>query len=151
MFASVARLPVIFLMVVGCAVSGCSGLFNQHTQMMDAMRGAMSDTAARLSTSGTGQLAAGGQVINPGLRVSGGVEYYAEARYEGVSGQVMASMAGTLDRPVPAEVQARVDAIWRATSLSSQQKLEMTYELLSRWMMQQPAAAMSEPDEGNRN
>lgn len=112
-------------------LDGCA-LFNQHAQMMDAMRGVMKETAARLSESGTGQIAAGGQVINPGLRVSGGVEYFVVARYEGVSGQVTAGMAGKLDRPVPHDVQSQADAIWRDASLSAEQKTRLLIELFSR-------------------
>ena len=113
--------------------TGCSNLFNQHAQMMDAMRGVMSDTAARLSESGSGQIAAGGQVINPGLRVAGGVEYYAVAQYEGVSGQVTASMQGRLDRPFAKEVQRRIDAIWRDAGLTAEQRLQLIHELLRQW------------------
>jgi hypothetical protein len=112
------------------ALCGCGNLFNQHAQMMDAMRGVMSDTAARLGQSGTGQIAAGGQVINPGIRVRGGMEYYAVAQYEGVSGQVQASMNGNLDRPVPTEVQARCDAIWRDASLETEEKVRLVGRLL---------------------
>lgn len=121
-------------------IGGCSNLFNQHAQIMDAMRGIMGDTAARLSESGTGQIAAGGQVINPGLRVSGGVEYYAVAQYEGVSGQVTAAMHGGLDRAVPDEVQQRIDAIWRDSSLTASRRAQMIYELLDKWMSEQAGA-----------
>lgn len=96
----------------GCA-GGCGSAFNQHAQMMDAMRGVMKDAASRLGESGNGQIAAGGHVVNPGIRVSGGVEYFAVARYEGVGGQVQASMSGPLDRPV-----------------SSEQKLQLLREML---------------------
>jgi len=133
-----------FLAISTLALGGCSNLFNQHAQMMDAMRGVMSDTAARLGQSGTGQIAAGGQVINPGIRVAGGMEYYAVARYEGVSGQVQASMMGNLDRPVPPEVQDRADHIWRDTSLSTEQKVRLISQLLMKWTATattQPASA----------
>lgn len=130
------------LIIPLCCVIGCDAL-NQHGKMMDSMRGAMSDTAGRLSESGTGQLQAGGQVITPGIRVAGGVEYYAEARYLGVAGQVSASMAGGLDRPVPPEVQARADAIWRDTSLSDAEKLAALRELLLGWLSQ---PAVKEPE-----
>lgn len=112
------------------ALSGCSHLFNQHAQMMDAMRGVMADTAARLAESGAGQIAAGGHVINPGLRVSGGFEYYAVARYEGVSGQVIAAMQGGLARPISPEAQARIDAVWQDSSLTMDRKLELVRSLL---------------------
>ncbi|MEK6644484.1 MAG: hypothetical protein AABZ08_11310 [Planctomycetota bacterium] len=112
---------------------GCGSLFNQHAQMMDAMRGVMADTAARLGQSGTGQIAAGGQVINPGIRVAGGMEYYAIAQYQGVSGQVQASMMGSLDREVPSDVQARADAIWRDASISTTEKLKLIEKLLTDW------------------
>lgn len=98
--------------------------------MMDAMRGVMKDAASRLGESGNGQIAAGGHVVNPGIRVSGGVEYFAVARYEGVGGQVQASMSGPLDRPVSAEVQAAADAIWRDASKSAEQKLQLLHEML---------------------
>ncbi|QDV91674.1 hypothetical protein RAS2_27780 [Phycisphaerae bacterium RAS2] len=113
----------------GCA-GGCGSAFNQHAQMMDAMRGVMKDAASRLGESGNGQIAAGGHVVNPGIRVSGGVEYFAVARYEGVGGQVQASMSGPLDRPVSAEVQAAADAIWRDASKSAEQKLQLLHEML---------------------
>jgi len=128
---------------------GCGNLFNQHAQMMDAMRGVMSDTAARLGASGTGQVAAGGQVINPGIRVAGGMEYFATATYEGVSGQVQAAMMGNLDRPVPAEVQARADAIWRNTTLTSEQKFHALVRLLSDWAGRSATSKPAEP--GNAN
>jgi hypothetical protein len=132
------------IVVATLLLSGCGNLFNQHAQMMDAMRGVMKDTAARLGDSGTGQIAAGGQVINPGIRVKGGVEYYAEAAYVGVSGQVQASMMGQLDRPVSTEVQESADAIWRNTSLTGAEKLRMTLELLREWTTGEKKTATSQ-------
>lgn len=127
------------LVLIG--LCGCGNLFNQHAQMMDAMRGVMSDTAARLGTSGTGQIAAGGQVINPGIRVAGGMEYYATATYSGVSGQVQAAMSGGLDRPVPPEVQARAEAIWRDSSLATAEKTRLVAQLLAKWIHNEKAGA----------
>lgn len=121
-------LRVLILLI--SAITGCSNLFNQHAQLMDAMRGVMADTAARLGNSGTGQIAAGGQVINPGIRVSGGLEYFAVAQYQGVSGQVQASMMGSLDRTISPDVQARADAIWRDASLDTAARLKLTAQLL---------------------
>lgn len=121
----------LFLVSSLLSLAGCGHLFNQHAQMMDAMRGVMKETSARLSESGAGQVAAGGHVINPGLRVSGGVEYFVVARYDGVSGQVTAAMAGALDRPVSDDVQARADAIWRDASLSAEQKSRLLVELIA--------------------
>lgn len=112
--------------------TGCANLFNQHAQMMDAMRGVMADTAGRLSTTGTGQIQAGGHVINPGIRVTGGMEYYATARYEGLAGQVQASMAGNLDREVPADVREASLKIWRNTSWTDEQKRALILDLLER-------------------
>lgn len=120
-------------------LAGCANLFNQHTQMMDAMRGVMSDTAARLGESGTGQIQAGGHVINPGLRVTGGVEYYATASYVGLAGQVQAAMSGRLDRPVSSDVEARTSAIWRNTSLSDSEKVRLTRELMEIWLNRRTA------------
>lgn len=141
---------ILALLVPGTIlVSGCSNLFNQHAQIMDAMRGIMGDTAARLSESGTGQIAAGGQVINPGLRVSGGVEYYAVAQYEGVSGQVTAAMHGGLDRVVPDEVQQRIDAIWRDSSLTASKRTQMIYDILDKWMSEQAGPIAPADDDTN--
>ncbi|HKQ48158.1 MAG TPA: hypothetical protein VJZ71_08830 [Phycisphaerae bacterium] len=120
--------------------AGCGSLFNQHAQMMDAMRGVMSDTAARLGESGTGQIQAGGHVINPGLRVTGGVEYYATASYVGLAGQVQAAMSGGLNRAVSPEMEARASAIWRDASLSDAEKLRLIGELLKQWTAK-PASA----------
>jgi hypothetical protein len=125
------RLARLLLFVL--LTPGCGRLFNQHTQMMDAMRGVMADTAARLGETGSGQVAAGGHVVNPGIRVAGGVEYYAVARYEGLSGQVSASMSGRLDRPVPPEIQQQADRIWRNTELTTDEKLRLVARLLAEW------------------
>lgn len=122
-----------FLVFIGAGVCGCSNLFNQHAQLMDAMRGVMADTASRLSESGNGQIAAGGQVINPGIIVEGGMKYFAVARYEGVAGQVTASMAGGLDREVPPEVRAEAQKIWRNTSWTTEQKMAALMQLLQPW------------------
>lgn len=127
--------------------AGCGSLFNQHAQMMDAMRGVMSDTAARLGESGTGQIQAGGHVINPGLRVTGGVEYYASASYVGLAGQVQAAMSGGLNRPVSPEVEARASAIWRDASLSDAEKLRLTRELLEAWLAKRAPSADSKKEE----
>lgn len=123
------------------AFSGCSNLFNQHAQTMDAMRGVMADTASRLSESGTGQIAAGGQVINPGIRVEGGVTYYASARYEGVAGQVTASMHGGLDRAVPPDVAARINAIWRSTEIADEAKAQQIAAIIAEWLASGAPAA----------
>ncbi len=127
--------------------AGCANLFNQHSQMMDAMRGVMSDTAARLGASGTGQIQAGGHVINPGIRVTGGVEYYATATYVGLAGQVQAAMSGPLDRPVSPEVEARASAIWRDASLSDAEKLSLTRELLNAWIARTPPSTDAKKEE----
>lgn len=131
-------LRVLILLIP--AITGCSNLFNQHAQLMDTMRGVMADTAARLGQSGTGQIAAGGQVINPGIRASGGVEYYAVAQYQGVSGQVQASMMGSLDRDIPPDVQSRADAIWRETSLNTATKMKLIEKLLAQLREKSPEA-----------
>jgi hypothetical protein len=127
--------------------AGCGSLFNQHAQMMDAMRGVMSDTAARLGESGTGQIQAGGHVINPGLRVTGGVEYYATANYVGLAGQVQAAMSGGLDRPISPEVDARASAIWRDASLSEAEKLRLTQQLLEQLISDQEQPTTCEAGE----
>jgi len=145
----VSGLIAAMLMMGAVPIAGCSNLFNQHSQIMDAMRGIMGDTAARLSESGTGQIAAGGQVINPGLRVSGGVEYYAVAQYEGVSGQVTAAMHGGLDRVVPEEVQHRIDAIWRDSSLTASKRAQMIYDILDKWMNEQAGPIAPADDDTN--
>lgn len=125
--------------------AGCANLFNQHAQMMDAMRGVMNDTAARLGESGTGQIQAGGHVINPGIRVTGGVEYYATASYVGLAGQVQAAMSGRLDRPVSVDVESRASAIWRSTSLSDAEKLRLLQGLFNDRVGRHQGAAATEP------
>lgn len=127
---------IVFIAAIGLS-AGCN-LFNQHAQMMDAMRGVMADTASRLGESGSGQIAAGGQVINPGIRVAGGMEYYAVAQYEGVAGQVTASMQGQLDRPVPADVQDRINRIWQRTGISSDEKWALIRDVIRTWLTNQP-------------
>lgn len=104
-------------------IAGCSNLFNQHAQIMDAMRGIMGDTAARLSESGTGQIAAGGQVT--------------------------AAMHGGLDRVVPDSVQQRIDAIWRDSSLTASKRTQMIYDILDKWMSEQTGPVEPADDDTN--
>lgn len=145
-------MKAIAIVMTACLLlCGCN-LFNQHAQMMDAMRGVMSDTASRLGENGTGQVNAGGQVINPGIRVSGGMEYYATATYEGVAGQITASMQGDLSRTVPADVQERCNTIWRNTSWSSEQKRKMVENVLFAWIKTQvndPATSSTSHEEAD--
>lgn len=125
---------ILILAVAACA--GCN-LFNQHAQIMDTMRGAITESAQRLGDSSVGQYAAGAQVIDPGVRVSAGLEYYAEARYSGVAGQITASAQGTLNRELPPEVMEQISIIYRNTSWSSEQKLNAVRELLAKWATDQ--------------
>lgn len=142
----VGRIVCLFLLVAMIvATTGCSNLFNQHAQMMDAMRGVMADTAARLGESGSGQIQAGGHVINPGIRVTGGMEYYATANYVGLAGQVQASMQGDLTRDIPPDVQEKINAIWRNTSIEQAEKRAMVREVLRAWLAKEPADAPPTP------
>jgi hypothetical protein len=102
--------------------------------MMDAMRGVMKDTADRLGESGNGQIAAGGQVCNPGIRVTGGMEYFVEATYVGVAGQVTASMQGNLNRPVPQSLQDECNIIWRNTSWSADRRTQAIKDILLEYV-----------------
>ena len=89
---------ILLLAVAACG--GCN-LFNQHAQMMDTMRGAITESSRRLGDSSVGQYAAGAQVIDPGIEIEAGLKYFASARYRGVAGQITASAQGTLDRELP--------------------------------------------------
>lgn len=124
------------LALVLLASSGCN-LFNQHAQMMDTMRGAISESSRRLGDSSVGQYAAGAQVIDPGIEIEAGLKYFASARYAGVAGQITASAQGTLDRQLPPEVVAELGIIYRNTSWSSEQKLNAVRELLAKWVTDQ--------------
>lgn len=124
------------LTLVLLASSGCN-LFNQHAQMMDTMRGAISESSRRLGDSSVGQYAAGAQVIDPGIEIEAGLKYFASARYAGVAGQITASAQGTLDRQLPPEVVAELGIIYRNTSWSSEQKLNAVRELLAKWVTDQ--------------
>lgn len=124
------------LTLVLLASSGCN-LFNQHAQMMDTMRGAITESSRRLGDSSVGQYAAGAQVIDPGIIIEAGLKYFASARYAGVAGQITASAQGQLDRELPPEVVAELGIIYRNTSWSSEQKLNAVRELLAKWVTDQ--------------
>ncbi len=130
--------PRIILSLVALATlaSGCN-LFNQHAQMMDTMRGAITESSRRLGDSSVGQYAAGAQVIDPGIEIEAGLKYFASARYAGVAGQITASAQGTLDRQLPPEVVDQLSIIYRNTSWSSEQKLNAVRELLAKWVTDQ--------------
>lgn len=132
------------LTLVLLASSGCN-LFNQHAQMMDTMRGAISESSRRLGDSSVGQYAAGAQVIDPGIIIEAGLKYFASARYAGVAGQITASAQGTLDRQLPPEVVAELGIIYRNTSWSSEQKLNAVRELLAKWVTDQHVVDEGEP------
>lgn len=118
----------IVMFVVSSA--GCGNMFNQHAQLMDTMRGAVQEASARLASSGTGQVQAGGQVIDPGIEVSAGVRYFAEARYKGVAGQVQAAQMGELGREVSPEVQERINRVYSNTALSASEKFTAALAIL---------------------
>ena len=125
---------ILLLAVAACG--GCN-LFNQHAQMMDTMRGAITESSRRLGDSSVGQYAAGAQVIDPGIEIEAGLKYFASARYRGVAGQITASAQGTLDRELPPEVMEQISIIYRNTSWSSEQKLNAVRELLAKWATDQ--------------
>lgn len=121
------------VMLTGAAV-GCNGaLTNQHAQMMDAMRGTIKDASSRLGSSGTGQVQAGGHVINPGIKLSASITYSAEASYVGVAGQVQAASQGNLDREVSAEDQESARAIWSNTAIDVAERRETVRSILYPW------------------
>lgn len=119
--------------VLSCAV-GCE-MINAHNKMMDAAIGGTKTTVDRVSEQGAGQFQAGAQVVNPGIRTAVGVEYYAEARYVGLSGQIMAAMQGALSRPVPEWVLESTERIWRDTSLARVDRFKAATSLITAWMM----------------
>jgi hypothetical protein len=127
---------IIAAVVIIAACAGCN-LFNQHAQMMDTMRGAITESSRRLGDSSVGQYAAGAQVIDPGIVIEAGLKYFASARYAGVAGQITASAQGQLDRQLPPEVIAELGIIYRNTSWSSEQKLNAVRELLAKWVTDQ--------------
>lgn len=127
---------ILSLIALASLSSGCN-LFNQHAQMMDTMRGAITESSRRLGDSSVGQYAAGAQVIDPGIEIEAGLKYFASARYRGVAGQITASAQGTLDRELPAEVMEQISIIYRNTSWSSEQKLNAVRELLAKWATEQ--------------
>lgn len=129
--------------VFACACGGCN-LFNQHAQLMDTMRGAMQEASARLGESGTGQIQAGGQVIDPGIEVAASITYSASARYKGVAGQVQAAMQGGLDRPIPQDVQDRINRVYAHTALSSAEKWAAAIAMIRAWQREQDGRAPTE-------
>lgn len=135
---------ILAFIVLVVLVSGCN-LFNQHAQMMDTMRGAISESSRRLGDSSVGQYAAGAQVIDPGIEIEAGLKYFASARYRGVAGQITASAQGQLDRELPPEVAEQLGIIYRNTSWSSEQKLNAVRELLAKWVTEQ-ATKESDPE-----
>lgn len=137
---------IIAAILIIAACTGCN-LFNQHAQMMDTMRGAISESSRRLGDSSVGQYAAGAQVIDPGIEIEAGLKYFASARYRGVAGQITASAQGQLDRELPPEVVAELGIIYRNTSWSSEQKLNAVRELLAKWVTDQAVQEDAPPVE----
>lgn len=133
---------IILAILAALGITGlCSGcnMFNQHAQLMDTMRGAITEASQRLGESSVGQYAAGGQLINPGIRVEAGLTYYASARYEGVAGQIQASASGKMDRQLTDSERATIDGIFHNTALSSDEKLKLVASLIQQYMSKKAA------------
>lgn len=113
------------------SICGCN-LFNQHAQLMDTMRGAITEASQRLGDSSVAQYAGGGMLINPGIRVEAGLTYYASARYEGLSAQIQASAAGKMDRGLTDYERQTIDSIYHNTALSAAEKWKIIAEMLAR-------------------
>lgn len=122
-------MPIRKLTLAGMllGVTGCS-LFNQHAQMMDAMRGPIAQATASLREGGHTQVSAGGQVINPKIRVAAGIIYFAEAGYDGVAGQVQGSLSGTTRDLTPTEAMM-IERITRNSTLTDAERAAMLRDM----------------------
>lgn len=134
------------------ALPGCgSSLFNAHIKDAEIARGMAADTVKKLGDSGVGQYSGSAQGINPGLRVSAGIEYFAVARYEGLAGQFSASGHGQLNGDVSVEDQALIRAIWNDTALNQEQKRAAVIEILKGIVLKQPAEMQDDPRADEQN
>lgn len=132
------------------ALTGCStSLIDTHVKEFDTINGMSRQVVEKLGSGNQGQFAVGAQGINPGIRVGAGVEYFAEARYVGLAGQLTASAQGTFNRELtPAEV-ADIQATLSAQYRSNAEKDAAVLKLLDRLgakLEQKPAPATPADD-----
>lgn len=121
-----------FLIIAGLVLSvpGCgSSLFNQHVKDQEVLRSLALEAGKQLE--GTGQVAGGAQGINPGIRVSAGMEYYAIAKYDGLAGQMTFAKQGTLTKEISPEDAALIRQIANDTSLSQADKREKIFQIVT--------------------
>ena len=103
----------IALFVVG--VPGCgSGLLNSHVKQMETAYAMAARVADTLESGSMAQFAASASAINPGIRASAGVEYFVEARYVGLAGQLSSSGQGKTDAALLPEETAAVRRVLNA-------------------------------------
>ena len=106
------------LLTTGCG----GGLINQHGKEFDTLNSLAMRAAASLGSGNVGQYQVGAHGINPGVRLSAGVEYYAEARYVGLAGQMQAAAQGTFNRELSAEEMNALIQVSTAQYRSDEEK-----------------------------
>lgn len=135
--AGAAAAVLAIILVAACG--GCSAL-NPQAQITDMQKAIMAQAVAALDSNGLAQTQTSGSAINPGVRVSAGIEYFAVARFDGVSGTVMSALHGQTGK-----VQPDVLAVLRNSQTSDDRKWTLVAEYLEE---QRTAAAAAAAKEG---
>lgn len=136
-------LPVLLasLLTTGCSTA----LIDSHVKEFDTINGMSRQVVEQLGSGNQGQFAVGAHGINPGIRVGAGVEYFAEARYVGLAGQLTASAQGTFNRELSPSEVADIQATLSAQYRSNAEKDAAVLKLLER-LGAKPQAPAQLPD-----
>lgn len=131
--------------ILAAACSGCSAL-NPQAQMTDMQKAVVAQAVAALDSNGITQAQMSGSAINPGIRVEGGIVYYATARFDGVSGIVTSAVQGQTGN-----VNQDVLAVLRNSQTSDERKWLLVAEYLEREQAKAAASASAASEGGDHS
>lgn len=118
----VKLVPVaVVALLNGCLSVGCQSF--QTDKTFDILHGMAVETQKSLANGATQQFSVSAQGINPTLKTSVGVEYYAKVGYDGLAGQVTASGAG-VKAPISEADAATIRSILQDTTLGDRERQE---------------------------
>lgn len=115
-------------------MAGCS-LMDSHEKQFDVIRGTAMELTKRMPLSAS-QVQVSGALINPGVRMSAGIEYYVQGTYVGVSGTVGAAGQGSGDYKtgISAEELEEIARVYADQSLSVSERADRLIGFVEKFL-----------------
>ena len=114
------RIPIsVIALLNGCFGVGCQAF--QTDKTFDILHGMSVEGQKSMKDGSAQQFSVSAQGINPALKTSVGVEYFAKVGYDGLAGQVTASGSGT-KAPLSEADATTIRSILQDTSLSDRER-----------------------------